>query len=91
MQIHICDNQNYTNNNNTNSDKRQSHETHYKQFAGSETFLNNSSDAEGGFYNNLSSSDGGGDKTIDDIDMETNLIAEQTEDEKISGEFFFVL
>lgn len=74
MQIHICDPQNYINNN--NSDKR--------QFIGCENFLNNSSDAEGGgggFYHNLSSSDGGGDKTNDGIDME-----EQTEEEKISGE-----
>lgn len=75
MQIHICDNQTYTNNN--NSDKR--------QFIGSEIFLNNSSDAEAGFYHNLSSSDGGGDKTNDEID---SLTIEQTEDEKISGWFF---
>lgn len=79
MQIHICDNQNYTNNNNTNPDKR--HEN-YKQFVGSEQFLNSSED----FYHNLSSSDGGGDKTTDDIDMDTSSIVEQTEDEKISGE-----
>lgn len=72
MQIHICDNQNYTNNNNTNT----KNETNYKQFAGSENFLNSSDD-----YHNLSSSDGG-DKTIDDVDMD----AEQTEEEKISGE-----
>lgn len=74
MQIHICDQQTYTNNN--NSDKR--------QFTGSENFLNNSSDAEGGFYNNLSSSDGGCDKTNDEIDADNCLVTEQTEEEKIS-------